>query len=280
MRTSETFTYPGAALKQHWRRLHAGDREPFPTAAVVKRLAGADPASTRTIDSSGGAAAVARALEAGWRAFHHGDYLPALRHGVALGALGVLLANKAAAMHTLYIEKSEHKRLAMLREAVERGEQAVRSLPEYANAHFALALVLGRYSQRISILEALAAGHAGRIREHLERTLALEPKHAEAHIALGLYHAELVKTLGSIAARLTYGASAETSLQHFRRAVKLAPGLVTTRVEFAHGLHLLGSSAHRDELAALGEQAGRQTPMDRTEQLDLERLREAQSRPA
>lgn len=278
MRTNETFGYPGAALKQNWRRLHAGDREPFPSAATVKRLGGADAASAQAIESAGGAAAVARALEEGWRAFHHGDYLVALRDGVKLGPLGVLLANKAAAMQTLYLEKNEQQRLAMLREAVARGESAARSLPGYANAHYALALVLGRYSQRISILEALAAGHAGRIREHLERTLELEPKHAEAHIALGLYHAELVKTLGAIAARLTYGASAETSLEHFRRAVKLAPGLVTARVEFAHGLHLLGSEAHRGEIEALGEQACRQTPMDRTEQLDLERLREAQAR--
>jgi hypothetical protein len=227
------------------------------------------------VAKNGGATAVAAALEDAWRAFHRGDFAAAVHAGSELGALGVLVANKAAASQASYIDRDERRRVAVLRAAVERGEEAVEQLPDHANAHFALALALGRLSQRISILEALAAGYGGRIRELLERTLELEPKHAEAHIALGLFHAELVRTLGSLAARLTYGASEQEAIAHFRSAVRLAPKLVAARVEFAHGLRLLGGKAHAADLEKLQEQANALQPMDRLDALDLERLRQA-----
>lgn len=273
MRSTPDFSYPRAALKQHWAALHAADREPFPSAAAVARLAKGSGEVAEAVARAGGAAAVAAALEEAWRAFHRGDFLAAIRAGGALGAPGVMVANKAAATHTLYVEKDTHKRLAMLRAAMERGDTAVRQLPDHANAHYALALVMGRYSQRISILEALAAGYGAKIRKHLERTLEIEPKHAEAHIALGLYHAELVKTLGSLAARLTYGASGQEAIAHFRQAVRLVPRSVVARVEYAHGLALLDGDSHRHEIDELGAQAAAREPIDRMEQLDLERMR-------
>lgn len=234
-------------LEKRWAQLHAGDREPYPQAAALRKA---------------------------WRSFHRGDFLAAIREGDALGAPGVLVSNKAAAIHTLYLEKEQRKRLAMLRTAVERGEDAVRQLPDYANAHYALALVLGRYSQRITILEALAAGYASKIRPHLERTLELQPKHAEAHIALGLFHAELVKTLGSLAARLTYGASADEAMGHFRKALRLAPRSIVAHLEYAHGLHMLDAGKHRRKIDELWANARSQQPLDRMEELDLEHLQQ------
>lgn len=277
MRTKTEFPYPGSALKQHWPKLHAGDREPFPSAAAVGKLAKKHPEIEAEIARGGGAAAVAAALEEAWREFHRGDFTAAIRDGSRLGALGVMVANKAAATQTLYLEKDEHKRRAMLRAAIERGESAVRQLPDHANAHYALALALGRYSQRISILEALAAGYAGKIRAGLERALELEPRHAEAHIALGLYHAELVKTLGSLAARVTYGASAHAALEHFNNAVRLAPHSVTTRVEYAHGLRLLDGDANHGQIEQLRAQASSHPPMDRMEALDFERMQQSRA---
>ena len=272
MRTPNPFDYPHPDLAQHWARLHAGDGEPFPTAGSVTKLAQQNPSVATEIARHGGEATVASALEDAWRRFHRGDFATALRAGAKLGPAGVLVANKAAALHTLYVEKNEMRRRSLLRDAVDRGDAAVAALPEYANAHYALAMALGRYSQRISILEALAAGHAKKISLHLERTLEIDPRHAEAHLALGLYHAELLKTLGSLPARLTYGASEKAAIDHFRRALRLAPKCVVTRVEYAHGLRLIGADSHRAELDELRKQVARLKPMDRMEQLDLERM--------
>jgi tetratricopeptide (TPR) repeat protein len=273
MRKTTVYSYPGAELKKHWSDLHAGDREPYPSATRISKLAKAHPKVADCVDRNGGPAGVVAALEQAWRAFHAGEFVAAIKAGGELDALGAAVANKAAAIHTLYLEKNERKRLDVLRAAIDRGESATEQLPDYANAHYTLALVLGRYSQRISILEALAGGLGGKIRHHLEQALELEPKHAEAHVALGLYHAELVKTLGGLAARLTYGASEEAAIDHFQRAMKLAPGSAIARVEYAHGLLLLDSDANRTEAEELCAQAASCKPLDMMEQLDVDRAK-------
>jgi tetratricopeptide (TPR) repeat protein len=267
------YSYRGNDLQKHWAALHKGDREPYPSEQAIARLAKAHPALARGVTSHGGAAAVAGKLQEAWSTFHRGDFVRAVETASEQGALGAAVANKAAAIHTLYLEKDERQRLDLLEAAIERGESAVEHLPDCANAHYTLALVLGRYSQRISIVEALAAGFAGRVHAHLERTLELEPRHAEAHIALGLYHAEIVSKLGGLAARLTYGASQDAAIEHFRRAIKLVPKSAIAHVEYARGLLLLDADRHRQEVAKLCAHAAACKPLDVMEHLDIERAK-------
>jgi tetratricopeptide (TPR) repeat protein len=165
--------------------------------------------------------------------------------------------------------------LKILQAAAKRGEEAVDQLPDVANSHYMLALVLGRYSQRISILQALAEGLGGRVRELLERTLELEPRHADAHIALGLYHAEIVGRLGGLVAGMTYGASQSAALKHFERALELAPEAPIAHVEYAQGLLLLDARAHRTRATELYRQAAECEPLDAMDRLDIERARRA-----
>jgi tetratricopeptide (TPR) repeat protein len=267
------YSYAGEELEKRWPALHKGDHEPFPTEQGIARLAKSHADVKEWLARHDGAGTAARSLQEGWRAFHAGDFAHAIEIGVAQGALGAVLANKAAAILTLYLEKDERKRLAVLRAAIERGERALKELPDAANVHYTLALVLGRYSQRISILEAVAAGYASRVRESLERVLELEPHHAEAHIALGLFHAELVSTLGSIAARLTYRASEDAAFEHFRTALKLAPASPIALVEYAHALKLLDADRHQAQITGLCARAAACKPLDAMEQLDVERAR-------
>ena len=273
MRKEESTRYGGDALRKSWSRLHQTDREPWPDARAVGRLARASAPLASSIEALGGAATVAEALQDGWRAFHSGAFARAVATGEKLGAIGAAVANKAAAVDSLYSRKSATQLLKALESAIARGEQAITELPDYANAHYTLALVIGRYSQRISILKALAAGLAGRVREHLERTLSLEPRHAEAHLAFGLYHAEIVGKLGSLAASLTYGAAAGAALEHFRQAVALAPASPIVRMEYAHGLLLLDAGRHWQEAQELYEQAAACTPADEMERLDVARAK-------
>jgi tetratricopeptide (TPR) repeat protein len=268
------FRYPGEKLRQHWERLHHGDREPWPDETLVARFSKQHAAFASWAHSYGGAAAVAQGLQDAWREFHAGDFGRAITHGDELSALGASVANKAAGIDSLYSNKNGASILKMLDTAVQRGEAAVKLLPDYANAHYMLALVLGRYSQRISILKALAEGLAGRVRSHLERTLALEPRHAEAHLALGLYHAEIVSKLGGLAAGLTYGASRNAAVEHFRHAVRLAPASPIIHMEYGNGLMLLDGERARGEASTLYEQAGACEPVDAMESLDAKRAQQ------
>ena len=76
------------------------------------------------------------------------------------------------------------------------------------NSHYRHAFALGRYSQGLSIAKALKQGIAGKVRASLDTALELAPKHAEAHTALALYHAEIIGKIGAMIGGLTYGAKA------------------------------------------------------------------------
>jgi tetratricopeptide (TPR) repeat protein len=242
------FDFGGAALRRGWPRLHAGDLEPWP----------------------GGRGAAA--LQAAWRAFHEGRFPEAIEAGAACGTGGAAVANKAAGVHATYSAASPAEATRILRAAIARGEAAVARQPECANAHYFLAFVLGRYGQRISVAKALADGLGGRVHAALQRTLALEPDHAEAQVALGVFHAEVVDKVGALAARLGYGASREAALAAFERARALSPQSPVACLEYARALRRLDPTA-AVRARALLEAAVAMEPADAMEALDVNAAR-------
>ena len=260
-------------LGERWEQLHHGDREPWPDEELIGRLASKYSTFEAWVYRAGGSGFVAQGVQSAWQAFHAGDFQKAIEVGARLGPLGATAANKAAAIDALSGKYDAQTSLAMLDAAAKRGEQAVAMLPDYANGHYMVALALGRYSQKISIVKALAQGLATRVHDHLERALELEPRHAEAHVALGVYHAEIVGMLGAFAASLTYGASANTALEHFRKALKLAPRSPIVHIEYAHGLMVLDAERHQREARKLYERAAACQPTDVTEELDVARAK-------
>jgi len=260
--------FAGSGLEDRWAKLHKGDREPYPDTARLTRLSRQHGKIAEWVDAHGGAGEVADGVQEAWRRFHTGRFADAIASGGKLGALGATAANKAAAIHSLQAGGEAGR---LLDAAITRGERAVEWLPDDANAHYMLALALGRHSQRISIVKALADGIATRVRTHLDTTLELEPRHAEAHIALGLYHAEIVAKIGSLLAALTYQSSREAAIDHFRRAIKLTPASPIAQIEYANGLLLVDANKYREQADELYARAANLEPADAMEQLDVER---------
>jgi tetratricopeptide (TPR) repeat protein len=267
------YAYGGVALERAWPRLHKGDCEPWPDAQRVAALLRKHPAARPQGAAARDEATLAGELQDAWRAFHRGDFEAAWKAGAALGALGASAAVKAASVYAVYLEDKKPRAEQLLLAAVELAAAATRAAPGDANAHYFHAFALGRYSQRISVLAALAAGHATTIRRSLDRALELQPKHADAHLALGVYHAEIVGKVGALPARLSYGATARAAVEHFERAAQLNPESPVTHMEFANGLlTLYGESRHADAVR-LYERAAACRPRDAMERLDAEQAR-------
>jgi tetratricopeptide (TPR) repeat protein len=263
----------GRALEHGWERLHRGDREPWPDARRVAAVHGRDAAARALVAAPASDAALAARLVEAWRAFHQGNFGEAWRAGNELGALGAVVACKAAGVYVTYLEDKKPRAEALLTEAVALAARAALAAPGLANAHYVHAFVLGRLSQRISVVKALAAGHATRVRASLERALKLEPRHADAHIALGLYHAEIVGKVGALAARLTYGASGEAAVRHFKEAIRLFPESAIAHMEYGNGLLAVYGDARRAEAVRLYERAASFEALDAMERLDVEQAR-------
>ena len=173
------YIFDAAKVRRNWSRLHAGDGEPLPKEPAV--------------------------LEA-WALFHSGAFHQAALAGLKAGVPGYTVTNKATCIHANYLEKKEKQRLDLYMEVASRAEAQQLVEPDNANAWYWQAYALGRYSQGISVAKALALGLGSKVKEALERTIALSPQHADAHIALGAFHAEVIDKVGSLIGGMTYGA--------------------------------------------------------------------------
>jgi hypothetical protein len=264
------YFYEGAALKKAWPELHRGDCEPFPDAALVTQALAAHPRLKCSLSADRAAAA----LQSAWRAYHRGDFGTAVAEGVALGPIGANAANKAANIYATYLETDSGRRREILLEAAERAEALQAVAPDFPNASYFHAQALGRYAQEISVAKALAQGIGGKVKASLDRTIRLEPKHAEAHIALGAYHAEIVNKVGALLAGLTYGASQEEAMKHFAIARKLLPDSAIARIEEANGLVMLFGKARLAAAERLYKEAANCPPADAMQKLDAEHAKD------
>ncbi|MEO8195511.1 MAG: hypothetical protein ABI689_02190 [Thermoanaerobaculia bacterium] len=238
----DDYSYDVAQLRKQWSRLHAGDSESWPEDGKVV---------------------------AAWALFHAGEFRKAVDAGLKAGGAGVTAANKAQCIYAHYLERNAATQLALYLEVAARAEAQQRTEPENSNARYWQGYALGRYGQGISVVKALAQGLGGKVKAALEQTIALAPRHADAHIALGSFHAEVIDHVGRLIGR-TQGADAATGLEMYRRALKLDPASVIGRIELASGLLKIEGDKGRKEAAKLLAQAAAATPRDAMERLDVE----------
>jgi len=237
------FDYDAALLRKQWKRLHSGDAEPLPHDDAVL---------------------------AAWAHFHNGEFQRAAEAGLKAGGGGVTVANKATCIYANYLEKKERAKLDLLMEVGERARAQAAREPDNPNAWYWQAYALGRYSQGISVAKALAQGLGTRVKEALERTIALQPRHADAHVALAAFHAEVIDKVGTLIGGMTYGAKKETGLGLFARALEIFPASPIAMIEYANGLVMLEGEKKLKDATRLYEQAAATKPMDATERLDIE----------
>lgn len=238
------FCYEGPLLAKAWKSLHIGDGEPYPDTPRATQLI---KAAGKTAPKGLSAEDLAEHLQEAWRAFHAGAFERAYQQGLALGPIGTSVATKAMGIHATYLVKKTDDQLTRFAQVAELGEQAIVALPKEANSHYRLAFGYGRYGQGLSIAKALTMGLAGKVKVALDTSLKLNPKHAEAHLASALWHAEIVNKVGNTLAGLTYGAKRKAAEAHMSTALQLAPEMPIVHVEQAQMILLLDAD---DEQAA------------------------------
>ncbi|WP_311222578.1 MULTISPECIES: hypothetical protein [unclassified Acidovorax] len=234
------YAFSPEKLSAAWLQLHAGDAEPYPNDAG--------------------------ALQA-WGLFHAGHFQQAEQAGLVAGGAGTTAANKATIVYALYLERSESRRLELLELAAERSRRQALADPHNANAWFWHAYALGRYAQRISVTKALAEGLGARVRDTLTQVIALEPRHADARIALGAFHAEVIDKVGPLVAGLTFSARKDQGLRLFEEALAHNPASIIGKIEYAKALIMLEGDARSGEAMQLYKAASCAMPQDAAEHL-------------
>ncbi len=233
----KAITYSADALKKNWDALHKGDRETFPKDAGIRDA---------------------------WIAFHAGNFADAAEAGA-----GTSVAIKATSIYATHLEKKDAAKIKMFQQAMDMAEDLREAEPKNANAHYQFAYAAGRYSQSISVIKALKEGYGGRIKAALETALKLDPKHADAHTAMGAYHAEIIDKVGAMIGKLTYGANKDAAVEHYQQALKLNPQSPIAHIEYANGLLMLFGDKKADEATKLYVKAAAMKGRDAMEVLDI-----------
>ena len=159
----------------------------------------------------------------------------------ALWRLGLACADVGKARED--VDRREAKDL--YRQGVTAARRAVAASPDTPNAHFVLAVCLGRL--------ALVEGGKARVRlanevkKEAERTIELNPRHDGAYVVLGRWN-DAVATLGwfrravggVIYGGLPGGTTVDKAAEMFRKAVELDPRRPGHRLEYARALIELG----------------------------------------
>lgn len=237
------YVFDADSVRKNWARLHAGDAEPLPQDTQV--------------------------LQA-WALFHSGEFRKAIEMGIHIGGAGLTVANKSACIYATYLEKQERTRLDLYMDVVRRAQAQAEENPNNVNAHYWQAYALNRYSHGISVAKALAQGLGTKVKDSLENVIKLEPHHADAHIALGAFHADVIDKVGALIGGMTYGAKKDTGLALLQEALKLNFGSVIGMIEYANAMVMLDGEKMMQEATKLYQQAAQAQPIDAMERLDVE----------
>lgn len=240
------YAFDVGGVRKHWDRLHASDLEPLPKDTAL--------------------------LEA-WAHFHNGDFHQATEIGLKLGGAGITLANKATCIYATYLEPKEKNKLDLYMAAAARAQTQAAADPGNPNAWHWQAYAIGRYSQGISVAKALAQGLGSKVKDALEKAIELNPKHSDAHVALGAFHAEVIDKVGPLIGGMTYGAKKDTGLRLFKQALILNPSSAIAMIEYANGMVMLEGDKRMKEATALYEQAAAIEAFDAMERLEVELAR-------
>ncbi|NWE77812.1 hypothetical protein [Pseudomonas yamanorum] len=246
-----SLNFEGPKLRELWVDLHNGNHEPWPEEEN---------------------------LQEAWRHYHYGRFAEAVNMGLSLGKDGLVVACFAAVMQAQYLEQDVARRTELFKQVMNWCLDAVSDGNASTNIHYIYAVALGRYSQLISVMEALAQGYASVIKTQIEAALELDPEHAEALTTLAGWHASISEQAGELMAKMLYDASQDSAEMLYEQAISASPHSVIPYIEKAWGLETMFGEASTAAILQSLDHSLRLSPQDAVHYLDQQRARAQKAR--
>lgn len=200
------------------------------------------------------AAGLGEGRAAAEEAYAEGRFLECAELAEALGAPGGhVLAAMCLALQARYLA-AEHEKPALAESALALADEAIRLDPGNADAYLRSVQALGLRAEIIGNLRAVRQGLGGKSRELVLKALERAPDHAEAHLAVAGWHADIVAA-GFIARAMFKDANTEDAVRHFERALELGGDSKLVRLEYARRLPKLDRKGGRERALALLSEA-------------------------
>lgn len=134
-----------------------------------------------------------------------------------------------------------------LRQAETLARRASAIDPRNVEAHLQEAVALGFLGRSMGVFAARRQGLAERVREQLDKALAIDPGNPWAKASLGAWNLEIVTHAGSLLATLLYGAEKSVGLELYRSALRELPEEALLHYQFALALLALDQDGMQTE---------------------------------
>ncbi|MGY4530958.1 hypothetical protein ACVW0Y_000061 [Pseudomonas sp. TE3786] len=240
------YDYSGDKLRQAWPQLTRGfgDNYPFPDAEWVIKMATTYPkALEMTVTGNTGftgkpeeAEIYAQKLQNVWRLMFKGDFAQAKKEGLALGVGGQIPAMFAQVVYAMFLVPNQDEKHRLLEEVIDYTDKAGELVQSDTVAQFGRVYAKARLGEELSVPVVLKRGYTSQIPRELDALLAKQPQQPFALALYGGYEAGVIRKVGKLVGKMTYGVSADQMETYFARSFKQADNLPIGHYEYANAL--------------------------------------------
>ncbi|AYC34217.1 hypothetical protein D3880_18430 [Pseudomonas cavernae] len=273
------YDYSGDKLRQAWPQLTRGfgTDYPFPDADWVVHMAAQYPQAVEmTVTGNTGftgkpeeAAAYAAKLQEVWRLVFRGDFAKAKQQGLALGVGGQVPAMFAQVVYAMFLAPDQEEKHRLLEEVIDYTDKAGELVQADSAAQFGRVYAKARLGEELPVPVVLKRGYTSQIPEELDALLSKQPRQPFALALYGGYEAGVIRKVGKLVGKMTYGVSAEQMEQYFSRSFKAADNLPIGHYEYANALlYVYGDDEQKKALEHL-RRAAAITPINAMEALEV-----------
>ncbi|CAN7285712.1 hypothetical protein LJR232_001311 [Aquipseudomonas alcaligenes] len=240
------YDYSGDKLRQAWPQLTRGfgPDYPFPDADWVVTMATQNPkALEMTVTGNTGftgkpeeAEAYAVRLQDVWRLMFKGDFAEAKKQGLALGVGGQVPAMFAQVIYAMFLAPNQEEKHRLLEEVIKYTDEAGELVQADTVAQFGRVYAKARLGEELSVPVVLKRGYTSQIPEELDALLQKQPRQPFALALYGGYEAGVIRKVGKLVGKMTYGVSSDKMEQYFTRSFSAKDDLPIGHYEYANAL--------------------------------------------
>ncbi|TRO15211.1 hypothetical protein EQ836_11205 [Ectopseudomonas mendocina] len=239
------YDYSGDKLRQAWPQLTRGFGDyPFPDADWVLNMATQHPQALKKSVAAGTgfsgkpeeAEAYAQKLQEVWRLMFRGDFAQAKEQGMALGIGGQIPAMFAQVVYAMFLVPDQAEKHRLLEEVIAYTDEAGDLVQADAVAQFGRVYAKARLGEELSVPVVLKRGYTSQIPQELDALLAKQPRQPFALALYGGYEAGVIRKVGKLVGKMTYGVSADKMETYFQRSFQARDDLPIGHYEYANAL--------------------------------------------
>ncbi|MDU9406724.1 hypothetical protein RTH74_03875 [Pseudomonas sp. zfem001] len=272
------YDYSGDKLRQAWPQLTRGFGDyPFPDADWVVSVASQHPQVLEKTAAAGTgfnskpeeAEAYAQKLQEVWRLMFRGDFAQAKEQGMALGVGGQIPAMFAQVIYAMFLVPDQTEKHRLLEEVIAYTDDAGELIQADIVAQFGRVYAKARLGEELSVPVVLKRGYTSQIPQELDALLAKQPQQPYALALYGGYEAGVIRKVGKLVGKMTYGVSADNMEKYFQRSFQARDDLPIGHYEYANALTYVYGDAEEDKVIEHLKRAVAIKPISAMEALEV-----------